>query len=310
MVNDSAFHDTVSSCGYQIEITGADNSSQNGKVERPHRTLSQMMRAALSNAYLNPKYWSDALSHSVFIKNRLPHSIFDFKSTPYQQLTGVKPNLTNLKVFGTRITVRKPGLRSAKISNHFYSGIFLRYAKTMRNFVYIDTTTKRIKTSTHAEFDEAHYSQESRPRGARALMHLGYSSKPSTKFSPKEIKPSIQAVTNIQTVNPIHHLLVATDNEDAIIPRQATQDAAGYDLYSFVNMTISPDSLGKVNTRIKVRLYQGTYGRIASRSGLVLRHKINTQGGVIDPDYTGCIQVLLHNFGKMPFEVHKGDRIV
>ena len=56
LAKDSVFRDTVSSCGYQIEITGADNSSQNGKVERPHRTLSQMMRAALSNADLHPKY--------------------------------------------------------------------------------------------------------------------------------------------------------------------------------------------------------------------------------------------------------------
>ena len=131
LAKDSAFRNNVSSCGYQIEITGTDNSSQNGKVERPHRTLSQLMHVALSNADLHPKYSSDALLHSVFIKSRLPHSAFDFKSTPYQQLTGVKPNLMNLKVFGSRITVRKPGLRSAKISNPFYSGIFLRYAKTM-----------------------------------------------------------------------------------------------------------------------------------------------------------------------------------
>ena len=159
------------------------------------------------------------------------------------------------------------------------------------------------------EFDEAHYSQENRPRGARALIQLGYSSKPNTKFAPEEIKPFIQAVMNIQTVNPTHHLVVATDNEDTIIPRQATQDTAGYDLYSCVNITISPDSIGKVNTGVKVQLPKGTYGRIASRSGLVLRHKINIQDGVIDPDYTECIQVILHNFGKEPLEIHKGDRI-
>ena len=87
LAKDSAFRNNVSSCGYQIEITGTDNSSQNGKVERPHRTLSQLMHVALSNADLHPKYSSDALLHSVFIKNRLPHSAFDFKSTPYQQLT-------------------------------------------------------------------------------------------------------------------------------------------------------------------------------------------------------------------------------
>ena len=155
-------------CGYQCEVTGTENSSQNGKAERPHRTMANMMRASLDNASLHPKYWSDAFLHSTFIKNRLPYSAFHFKSTPYQELTGTKPNLQQL--FGSRITVGKPGKRVGKIGSHHYNGIFLRYAKTMRNFVYIDTTTKRIKTSSHAVFDEAHYSQSTRPRGAQILM--------------------------------------------------------------------------------------------------------------------------------------------
>ena len=99
LAKDLSFREALSTLGYQVEITNADNSSQNGKVERPHCTLGQMMHAALTNAGLHPKYWSDALLHSVFMKNRLPHSVFDFKSTPYQELTGVKPNLSNLKIF-------------------------------------------------------------------------------------------------------------------------------------------------------------------------------------------------------------------
>jgi len=33
-----------------MEVTGADNSSQNGKAEKPHQTLANMMRASLTNA--------------------------------------------------------------------------------------------------------------------------------------------------------------------------------------------------------------------------------------------------------------------
>ncbi len=179
----------------------------------------------------------------------------------------------------------------------------------MRNFVYIDTTTNRIKTSTHAEFDEAHFSQPNKPRGAQTLMQLGYTAHSNTEFQPKPITPSVQAVKDMKTINPTHHLVVAADHVEAIIPRQATEDAAGYDLYSCVDLTIPPDSIAKVNTGIKVRVPACTYGRIASRSGLVLKHKINTQGSVIDPNYTGCIQVILNNFGDTPFQVHKGDRI-
>ena len=174
LARSTAFCQTVAQCGYQVEITGTDNSSQNGKVERPHQTLAAMMRSSLSNASLHKKYWSDALLHSVYIKNRLPHYAFKFKSTPYTALTGTKPDLSNLKIFGSRITVRKPGLRKGKVNSHHYNGIFLRYAKTMKNYVYIDVNTNKIKTATHAVFDEAHYSQPTKPRGAQILMNHGY----------------------------------------------------------------------------------------------------------------------------------------
>ena len=125
MARSQTFCRTVASCGYHHEITGADNSSQNGKGEQPHQTLAAMMRSSLDSASLHTKYWSNALLHSVFVKNRLPHFAFDFKSTPYTALIGLKPDLSNLRIFGSRITVRKPGKRVGKISKHFYNGIFL-----------------------------------------------------------------------------------------------------------------------------------------------------------------------------------------
>ena len=159
LARSQSFRDTLTAKGYSIEITGSDNSSQNSIAERPHRILADMVRAGLENAGLHVKYWSDALLHAVYIKNRLPHTAFDHQQTPYERLTGFKPDLSKLKVFGCPIVTRKPGKRSPKISKHSYTGLFLRYAKTMKNIVYLDTKTKRIKTTTtYAKFDEAHFS--------------------------------------------------------------------------------------------------------------------------------------------------------
>ena len=309
LARSALFRSIVSECGYQVEITGADNSSQNGKAERPHRTMANMMRASLDNASLHPKYWSDALLHGTFIKNRLPHSAFNFKSTPYQELTGVKPNLKNLKIFGSRITVRKPGKRVGKVSSHCYNGIFLRYAKTMRNYVYIDTATKRIKTSSHAVFDEAHYSQNNRPRGARILMNMGlHNPTENIKCKSVNIRPPVKSVTNITSAQSAN-LIIQLAHPDAIIPKQASTKAAGYDLYSVQTTTIKPQCIARINTGIKIQLPMNTYGRIASRSGLVTKHMITAEGGVIDPDYTGEVQVLLHNSGPNDFTVNTGDRV-
>ena len=106
-----AFRNTAQQAGYNIEITGADNSAQNAVVERPHRPLANMVRTALENSGLDHRYWSDALLHAAYVKNRLPHAAFHHKCTPYEKLTGQPPDLSSLHIFGSRIVTRKPGKR-------------------------------------------------------------------------------------------------------------------------------------------------------------------------------------------------------
>ena len=50
-------------------------------------------------------------------------------------------------------------------------------------------------------------------------------------------------------------------------------------------------------------------GRIAPRSGLAVKHSIDTGAGVIDSDYRGEVKVLLFNHSEVDFEVKEGDRI-
>lgn len=54
---------------------------------------------------------------------------------------------------------------------------------------------------------------------------------------------------------------------------------------------------------------EGTYGRIAPRSGLAVKSGISTGAGVIDADYRGEVKVLLFNHSDADFNIEKGDRI-
>ncbi len=47
-----------------------------------------------------------------------------------------------------------------------------------------------------------------------------------------------------------------------------------------------------------MKIPDGYYGRIASRSGLSVKHDLETGAGVIDSSYRGEIKVVLRNFGK------------
>ena len=97
---------------------------------------------------------------------------------------------------------------------------------------------------------------------------------------------------------------------DAIVPTRGSDHSVGYDLYSSED-TIVPCQAGRalVGTGIAVVLPSGVYGRVAPRSGLGVKHCIDVGAGVIDPDYTGEIKVVLFNHGEKDFEIKKGDRI-
>lgn len=54
---------------------------------------------------------------------------------------------------------------------------------------------------------------------------------------------------------------------------------------------------------------EGTYGRVAPRSGLAWKNFIDVGAGVIDQDYRGNVGVILFNHSDVDFDVKKGDRI-
>jgi dUTP pyrophosphatase len=97
---------------------------------------------------------------------------------------------------------------------------------------------------------------------------------------------------------------------DAILPTRGSDRSVGYDLYSSVDAVV-PCQSGNVlvGTGIAISIPDGLYGRVAPRSGLAVKHCINVGAGVIDPDYTGEVKVVLFNHGDKDFEVKKGDRI-
>ncbi len=156
---------------YTIEPTGSNSPSQNGAAEIYNDKFGVRARALLYGAGLPARFWSAALLHLVHLHNRLVHS--ETKKTPFEGYYGAKPDLSSIKVFGSRVCVRQSGKRQAKLDHHKFTGIFLGYLATDQNIVYLDLNTGVIKTSHHATFDEAWYLQPTRPPAAQLLYDLG-----------------------------------------------------------------------------------------------------------------------------------------
>ena len=76
-------------------------------------------------------------------------------------------------MFGSRVCVKRTGSRRSKLDRHDFKGIFLGYTATDQNTIYLDPDTGVVKSSHHAEFDEAWYLQPTRPPAAQLLYDLG-----------------------------------------------------------------------------------------------------------------------------------------
>ncbi|KAA8912817.1 hypothetical protein TRICI_003360 [Trichomonascus ciferrii] len=110
-------------------------------------------------------------------------------------------------------------------------------------------------------------------------------------------------------MSPISSLRVALLNGAAKAPTRGSALAAGYDVYACEDVELKARSRGLVPTGISIAVPEGTYGRIAPRSGLAVKHGIDTGAGVIDADYRGEVKVLLFNNSEEDYKIAAGDRI-
>ena len=109
--------------------------------------------------------------------------------------------------------------------------------------------------------------------------------------------------------------------DGAVIPKKATQGAAGYDLCACIpdntnGMMIHQGNSLIVPTGLNVNIPEGYEIQIRPRSGLAAKHGVTVLNtpGTIDCDYTGDgeefeLKVILFNHNRMPFAINHGDRI-
>ena len=93
-------------------------------------------------------------------------------------------------------------------------------------------------------------------------------------------------------------------------PYQASEDAAGYDVFAAETKTIMPKSNYCVSLEIMWAIPSGFYGKLFPRSGILREDLVTVDAGVIDSDFRGTVAALLFNHHpEKPFTVRAGDRI-
>ncbi|KAK7300591.1 hypothetical protein RJT34_11439 [Clitoria ternatea] len=146
-----------------------------------------------------------------------------------------------------------------------------------------------------------HSNQFPKPIMAQPHPETNGSSEPSPKI------PKLLLNDDVSANPPFLRVKKLSDN--AVLPSRASPLSAGYDLSSAVETKVPARGKALVATDISISIPEGTYARIAPRSGLAWKHSIDVGAGVIDADYRGPVGVILFNHSEVDFEVKVGDRV-
>ncbi|GAX82386.1 hypothetical protein CEUSTIGMA_g9814.t1 [Chlamydomonas eustigma] len=139
--------------GIVQQLTAPYSPEQNGKAERLNRTLVERVRSMLHSSQVSKNLWAEAVVTANRIRNCSPTT--GHTKTPWELFYNVKPDVSNMRIFGSIAYVQTPKELRKKLDPKEKPGIFLGYephAKAYR--VLVDG---KVKISKDVVVDESKF---------------------------------------------------------------------------------------------------------------------------------------------------------
>lgn len=103
----TAFQQLLIDSSIHHELTQYYTPQSNGVSERKNRSIVEMARCLCFQHNIPSYLWSEAIKTATYIINRVPTRVLT-NMTPKEAFSGMKPDLSQLRTFGTRIFVHTP----------------------------------------------------------------------------------------------------------------------------------------------------------------------------------------------------------
>lgn len=147
------FEAYLKSEGVRHECTIPKTPEQNGVAERLNRTLVESSRSMLIDAKLPHKFWAEAVSTAVYLRNRCPTKAVK-GMTPYEAWYDEKPKVEHLRVFGCDAYSHIPKDERGKFDSKARKCILLGYGQETKGFRLYDPTQRKVLHSRDVRFNE------------------------------------------------------------------------------------------------------------------------------------------------------------
>ena len=119
-----AFREVCVKLGLTMRCSAPYLPAMNGLIERVWGDLMPRVRALLVGGCLPQEFWGLAMRHAVYLHNVLPHTALAGKS-PIEAATGVAPDMSRLRVFGSLVFAVIPVSKRDKVSPVSRPGVWV-----------------------------------------------------------------------------------------------------------------------------------------------------------------------------------------
>ena len=144
-------YDLASEKGIEIEPCPPHVHELNGVAEKFNRDVMNSARCLLYEAGVNKIYWPEVVKTACYIKNRVFSSSTLENKTPFELFFNKRPNLSNLKLYGSKVFIRVPEVkRESKWDRKADVGVLLGY----ENVGYRVLVNGRITVARHVDIVE------------------------------------------------------------------------------------------------------------------------------------------------------------
>ena len=133
--------------GIHHELTVAYTPQQNGVAERMNRTLTDLVRSMLYQKNMEKKFWAEALATAVYSRNRVTSHALPENITPFHIWHNKTPDLSHMRVFGSRCWYILPKKKVKKLDARSKEGIMMGYSKQSKGYKIWDENSKKFIVS-------------------------------------------------------------------------------------------------------------------------------------------------------------------
>lgn len=141
-----SFDDYLTKNGILHQKSNSYTPEQNGLAERFNRTIVEKAKCLLFDAKMGKEFWAEASNTAVYLHNRTVLPALNDK-TPYEVWTGYKPDISHLRIFGSRVMVHVAKEKRQKWDKKSEEQILVGYPEDIKGYRVYSPITKKFSTS-------------------------------------------------------------------------------------------------------------------------------------------------------------------